>query len=833
MASQRAYAEGAVGTVPHSAEGAWCAERASITPATARSLDAYWRCANYLSLGQIYLRANPLLRRPLTFDDVKPRPVGHWGTIPGLNFIYAHVNRLVAAHAQRALVVLGPGHGGNAGAVSALVDGSYTERYPEVTPTEEGLATFMRAYAAPGGMPSNCTPAVPGSIHSGGELGYTLSHAFGAAFDNPDQLIVPIVGDGESEEGAIASAWSMSRIMNPATDGIVLPILHLNGYKITMPSLIAAATPEERAMYFRGLGYDPVTFTVGFDDEDPLSFHTRFAELLEDVYARICAIKAEAADAAARGAARTEPAAGPALPLIIFQSPKGWTTPAGPDGTPFEDTTSIHEVPLRIGTDPERLAWLESWLRSYRPEELFDDAGAFVPAVRAIMPAGALRLGVNPLADGGTCRRALVLPDPADWALLISDRTRGQRKVGLAGMCGAYTREVMRENPDNFRLFSPDELSSNRMDASLEVTGKQWNAGAIARDDGATPVADPVDDPADLDLVPSGKVVEVLSEHQCEGMLEGYVLTGRHGIWATYEAFAQVAGSMVGQHLKWLEESLAPGAWRAQLSSLNILLTSHVWRQDHNGFTHQDPGFADLLINKAGALDIARLYYPVDANMMLAVMRRCYASTNRVNAIIAGKHESPVYLTLAEATAELARGAAVWDWASSAGACERPDLVVASAGDVVTVEALAAARLMSEAGVRVRFVNVVDLLRLAAPGDAAGAFSAAEFEDLFGADVPVLFCFHGYEGQVLRLIARRPGASRFCVRGFRNQGATTTPYGMLYANGMDRFELAKTGLSLVDAARFETVRSGFATKRDELWAYTVDHGIDHPSLELM
>lgn len=832
MASQRAYADGAVGAVPHSAEGAWRAERAPITPATARSLDAYWRCANYLSLGQIYLRANPLLRRPLTFDDVKPRPVGHWGTIPGLNFIYAHVNRLVAAHAQHALVVLGPGHGGNAGAVSALVDGSYTERYPEVTPTEDGLATFMRAYAAPGGMPSNCTPALPGSIHSGGELGYTLSHAFGAAFDNPDQLIVPIVGDGESEEGAIASAWSMSRIMNPATDGIVLPILHLNGYKITMPSLIAAATPEERAMYFRGLGYDPVTFTVGFDDEDPLSFHTRFAELLEDVYARICAIKAAALEDACAGE-RPEPAVGPAYPLIIFQSPKGWTTPAGPDGTPFEDTTSIHEVPLRIGTDPERLAWLESWLRSYRPEELFDDAGAFVPAVRAIMPAGALRLGVNPLADGGTCRRALALPDPADWALLISDRTRGQRKVGLAGMCGAYTREVMRENPDNFRLFSPDELSSNRMDASLEVTGKQWNAGAIARDDGATPVADPVDDPADLDLVPSGKVVEVLSEHQCEGMLEGYVLTGRHGIWATYEAFAQVAGSMVGQHLKWLEESLAPGAWRAPLSSLNILLTSHVWRQDHNGFTHQDPGFADLLINKAGALDIARLYYPVDANMMLAVMRRCYASTNRVNAIIAGKHESPVYLTLAEATAELARGAAAWDWASSAPADERPDLVVASAGDVVTVEALAAARLMSEAGVRVRFVNVVDLLRLAAPGDAAGAFSADEFEELFGTDVPVLFCFHGYEGQVLRLIARRPGASRFCVRGFRNQGATTTPYGMLYANGMDRFELAKTGLSLVDAARFEATCSDFAAKRDELWAYSVEHGIDHPSLELV
>lgn len=807
---------------------AWRPEHIDITDRTASALDAYWRCANYLSIGQIYLRSNPLLRRPLAFGDVKPRPVGHWGTIPGLNFLYAHINRLVADHAQRALVVIGPGHGGNAGAVSALVDGSYTERYPDVAPTVDGLTAFMRSYAAPGGMPSNCTPAIPGSIHSGGELGYTLSHAFGAAFDNPDQLIVPIVGDGESEEGAIASAWSMSRIMNPTTDGIVLPILHLNGYKITMPSLIAAATPDERAMYFRSLGYDPVTFTVGFDDEDPLSFHRRFAELLEDVYARICAIKE---DAAARGpVAPADSPVAPAYPLIIFQSPKGWTTPAGPDGTPFEDTTSIHEVPLRIGNDPERLAWLESWLRSYRPDELFDERGGFAPEVRAIMPTGDLRLGVNPIADGGRARRSLVLPDPADWAPLISDRTRGLRSMGLAGICGAYTREVMRDNPDNFRLFSPDELSSNRMDASLEVTGKQWNAGGIERDDVASALD--ADDPSDLDLVPSGKVVEVLSEHQCEGMLEGYILTGRHGIWATYEAFAQVASSMVTQHLKWLEESAAGAPWRAPLSSLNILLTSHVWRQDHNGFTHQDPGFADVLINKAGPLDVARVYYPADANMMLAVMERCYASTARVNAIVAGKHESPVYLTIDEAKAELSQGAAVWKWASTDGG-ERPDLVVASAGDVVTVEALAAAQIMQEQGVRVRFVNVVDLLRLAVPGDAADALEEGEFESLFPVDVPVLFCFHGYEGQVLRLLARRRAIGRFNVHGFRNQGSTTTPFGMLYANGMDRFALAASGLQLVSRERFAAACEQLSQNRDELWAYSVEHGIDHPSLGLM
>ena len=840
----------------HATDAAWASGRATVSAETARGLDAYWRCANYLSLGQIYLRANPLLRRPLELGDVKPRPVGHWGTIPGLNFLYAHLNRLAAAHAQRTLVVVGPGHGGNAVAVSSLVDGSYAERYPYVTDDEQGLATFMRDYAAPGGMPSNATPALPGSIHTGGELGYTLSHAFGAAFDNPDQLIVPIVGDGESEEGAIASAWSMSRIMNPATDGIVLPILHLNGYKITMPSLIAAATPVEREMYFRGLGYDPVTFTVGFDDEDPVSFHTRFAELLEDVYERICEIKAEAAagagDALAGAdepgpAGRRNPAApgtapsasaepvrtAPAWPLIIFQSPKGWTTPAAPDGTPFEDTTSIHEVPLRIGASTERLAWLEAWLRLYRPEELFDARGALAPEVRSIMPTGELRLGVNPLADGGILREPLALPDPGDYALLISGRTRGERKVGLAGMCGAYTREVMRENPENFRLFSPDELSSNRMDASLEVTGKQWNAGGIERicDEGDPAVSD---DPAELDLVPSGKVVEVLSEHQCEGMLEGYVLTGRHGIWATYEAFAQVAGSMVGQHLKWLEETRRTAPWRAPLSSLNILLTSHVWRQDHNGFSHQDPGFADLLINKAaGDEDLVHLYYPADANMMLAVMQRCYASTDCVNAIVAGKHESPVYLTLAEARDELVAGAAVWEWASSAAADEPADLVVASAGDVVTVEALAAARLLAERDVRVRFVNVVDLLRLAAPGDAARALTPEAFEQLFPSETPVLFCFHGYEGQLLRLLARRPGADRFDVHGFRNQGATTTPYGMLYENGMDRFALAAAALERLDAAAHADEVAELRERRRELMEYTIEHGIDHPSLGLM
>ena len=794
------------------ASASWRHGRAAITDDAARSLDAYWRCANYLSVGQIYLRDNPTLSRPLVLSDIKPRPLGHWGTLPGLNFLYAHLNRLAAAHAQQTLVVLGPGHGGSAGAVSALIDGTLGERYPHFTDDAAGLAAFMRSYSAPGGMPSNCTPMLPGSIHTGGELGYTLSHAFGAAFDNPGQLIVPIVGDGEAEEGAIASAWGMARIMNPATDGMVLPILHMNGYKITTPSMIAATSAEEREMFFWSMGYDPVTISVGFEPEDALAMHRRVAEALEEVFARICAIKQAAEHAAETGEPLPE---APRYPLVIFRSPKGWTTPAAPDGTPFEDTASIHEVPLRIGASAERLAWLESWLRSYRPQELFGPDGAINPQVRALVPTGSVRLGANPLADGGRVRQPLALPDPADYALLISETSRGERSVGLAGMCGSYTREVMRVNPDTFRLFSPDELSSNRMDASLEVTGKQWNMGYPALDE-------------DLDLVPSGKVVEVLSEHQCEGMLEGYILTGRHGIWATYEAFAQVAGSMVGQMCKWLQETQRLARWRAPLSSLNILLTSHVWRQDHNGFTHQDPGFADVLINKASAGEgLVHLYYPADANMMLAVMRHCYAATDCVNGIVAGKQESPVWLTLAEATAELEAGAAIWPWASSVPAGERPDVVMASAGDVVTVEALAAARLLAGVGLRVQFVNVVDLLRLADAARDPRALTPEAFEALFPTDVPALFCFHGYEGQLLQLLARRPGAvERIEVHGFLDQGSTTTPFGMLYDNRMDRFAVAAAALERLDAARFAHVIARLGARRDELMAYAIEQGID-------
>ena len=795
----------------------WKRGRAAITEETARALDAYWRCANYLSVGQIYLKGNPVLKRPLSFDDLKRRPLGHWGTIPGLNFLYAHVNRLVAAHGQRALVVVGPGHGGPAGAVSALLDGTLRERYPQLTDDEDGLAEFMRSYSAPRGLPGNCTPMLPGSIHTGGELGYSLSHAFGAALDNPDLLVVPIVGDGEAEEAPVAAAWSTCKLTSPAADGIVLPVVHMNGYKITTPSMLAASSPEEVEAYFRGLGYEPVLFEAGFDDEPGPSMHRRFAELMEDVFDRICSIKERAA---AGDVARVP------YPLVVFRTPKGWTTPAAPDGREFSDTADAHELPLRVGDSEERLRWLEGWLASYGPRDLFTDEGAVCGEARSVVPAGPLRLGADPAANGGEARVPLDLPGLEPYALPVDGERRGAADAGLADAIGAYTRDGVRARRGRFRLFSPDELSSNHMQAALEASGKQWNVPTGASSSFASLAGD-----GELALARSGSVLEVLSEHQCEGLLEGYVLTGRHGIWATYEAFAQIVGSMVGQHCKWLEETVRFARWRKPIPALNILLTSHVWRQDHNGFSHQDPGFADVLLNKSVAGErIANMYYPADANAALAVAERCYASTDCVNAIVAGKQAGPVYMTLDEARAQLDEGASAWPWASSELAGERPNLVVASAGDVVTCEALAAVRILSDAGVRLRFVNVVDLLRLESPSRSDRAIGEERFERLFGADVPVLFCFHGYEGAVWRLIARRPGATaRFDVHGYMDQGSTTTPFGMLYDNRMDRYALAAAGFELLGAERFRAQIDAVRRARDLYMDYAVENACDHPS----
>ena len=791
----------------------WTREASPITDEVVASLDAYWRLANYLSVGQIYLKDNPLLTRPLTFSDMKERPIGHWGTVPGLNFIYAHVNRLVQTRRQSTIVVVGPGHGGSAGAVSSLVDGTYRERHPEVGDDAAGLAEFMRAYSAPRGMPSNMTPVIPGSIHTGGELGYALTHAFGAVLDNPDLLAIAIIGDGEAEEAATAGAWQIDKLVNPSNDGIVLPIVHMNGYKITTPSILAAISPEERDAYFIGLGYRPHTFRAGFDDEPAASFHRRFAELVDEVFDEICTIKARAA---AGDASR------PAYPLIVLQTPKGWTTPVTPDGVELENSTRTHEVPIRVGHSKARLEFIESWLRSYHPEELFDATGAIKPCVRGCMPTGELRLGAQPAADGGVVRHPLELPDARRYEVSVAPEERGAHVAGLAGAFGAFTRDIIPTNRGSFRIFSPDELSSNRMQAALDVTSKQWNA-----DEADLPLAST----RAMHLAPTGGVLELLSEHQMEGLLEGYVLTGRHGVWTTYEAFAMLVASMVGQHCKWLEETGRFASWRAPISSLNILLTSHVWRQDHNGFSHQDPGFADVILNKGAAGEhVANLYYPADANMALAVAERVYASTDCVNAVVAGKQESPVYLTLDEARFELEHGAAVWSWASTAAGA--PEVVIASVGDSATVEAVEAARILARAGVRLQFVNVVDLRCLEDPRHNDRALDEDAFAALFPPDVPVTFAFHGYPGTLKRILFDRVSSARIEVHGFVDEGSTTTPFGMLYDNGMDRFALAASALAQIDEEGHRPLIAELHERRDACMAYAVEHGVDDPELHL-
>ena len=768
-------------------------------------VDRYWRCANYLAVGQIYLRSNPLMRadfadpetgepRGFTRDDVKHRLVGHWGTTPGINFLMGHVNRLIAEHGQSTVFLMGPGHGGPAGTAQSLLDGTYRECYPDITDDEAGLQRFFRQFSYPGGVPSHFAPETPGSIHEGGELGYVLSHAYGAVMDNPSLLAVAVVGDGEAETGPLATSWQSNKLVNPATDGIVLPILHLNGYKIANPTILSRISNDELTSFFAGLGYAPRFFTAGFDDEDHLSVHRRFAELLEEVFADICAIKERAAEEAAEhgGFAVTRPA----YPLIVFRTPKGWTCPKTIDGHKTEGSWRAHQVPLASARDtPEHFQVLRGWLESYRPDELFSPEGAIRPEVTDWMPQGQLRLGANPNANGGTVREPLKLPDAAGCAVDVEAAGRGGGQVEAARVFGRYTAQVLKANPENFRIFGPDETASNRLQAAYDVTRKQWDAGFFA-------------DPANDELLsPVGKVVEQLSEHQCEGFLEGYVLTGRHGVWSSYESFVHVVDSMVNQHCKWLEACVREIPWRAPIAGLNMLLSSHVWRQDHNGFSHQDPGFVDVLLNKANDAHVVNIYYPADANMALAVAERAYAATDCVNAIFCGKQPAPAFQTLDEARAELAAGAAVWEWASTARSLDEADLVVATCGDVPTLEALAAVDLLRGQGVRARFVNVVDLLKIQNPCENDQALSDEDFAALFGTGVradgrplPVLFCFHAYAGTVRRLVWARPGHDAWRVHGYEEKGSTTTPFDMLRLNNMDRWALAADALRLVNAA---------------------------------
>ena len=784
-------------------------------------VDKYWRAANYLSVGQIYLRSNPLMRKDWTDErtgeardfgrpDVKHRLVGHWGTTPGVNFLFGHVNRLIADHGQNTVFLMGPGHGGPAGTAQSLLDGTYREIRPDITDDEAGLQRFFRQFSYPGGIPSHFAPETPGSIHEGGELGYTLSHAYGAVMDNPSLLAVAVVGDGESETGPLATSWQSNKLVNPRTDGIVLPILHLNGYKIANPTILARISDEELTKFFEGMGYDPHFFVAGFDNEPHASVHARFAALLEEVFDEVCDIKA-----AAEAGVETRPV----YPMIVFRTPKGWTCPKRIDGKKTEGSWRAHQVPLASAKDThEHFRVLRGWLRSYGPEELFDEKGAIRREVTDFMPKGELRLGANPNANGGAVLEPLSLPDVHAHEVPVAERGHGWGAAEAARVFGAYTADVLEANPDDFRIFGPDETASNRLQDAYRCTRKQWEGGYYADADN------------DELLAPSGKVVEQLSEHQCEGFLEGYVLTGRHGVWSSYESFVHVVDSMVNQHCKWLEATVREIPWRKPVAGLNILLSSHVWRQDHNGFSHQDPGFVDLLLNKANDTHVVNAYYPCDANMALAVAERAYRSTNCVNAIFCGKQPAPTFLTVDEARAELAEGAAEWTWASSAKSLADADLVIATCGDVPVLEGLAALDLLRAEGVRARFVNVVDLLKIQNASENDRAISDERFAELFGdGSKPVLFAFHAYAGTIRRLVWDRPGHDAWNVHGYEEKGSTTTPFDMLRLNDMDRWALAADALRTVDAERFASKIDEWESFREEAFRFAVDEGYDHPA----
>ena len=786
----------------------WAKLETPIAEETLEAVDKYWRAANYLSIGQIYLRSNPLMKEPFTREDVKHRLVGHWGTTPGLNFLLGHINRLIADHQQNTVIIMGPGHGGPAGTSQSYLDGTYSEYYPKITNDEAGLQKFFRQFSYPGGIPSHFAPETPGSIHEGGELGYALSHAYGAIMNNPSLFVPCIVGDGEAETGPLATGWQSNKLVNPRTDGIVLPILHLNGYKIANPTILSRISDEELHEYFHGMGYEPFEFVAGFDDEDHLSIHRRFADMLETVFDKICDIKARA---------ETDDMTRPFYPMIIFRTPKGWTCPKFIDGKKTEGSWRAHQVPLTSARDTEaHFQILKNWLASYKPEELFDEKGALRPEVTSFMPKGDLRIGENPNANGGRLLKPLELPDIHDYEIDVKKHGHGWGATEATRVLGYYTRDVLAKNPTDFRIFGPDETASNRLAAAYEVTNKQWDADYLS-------------ELTDEHMAHTGQVIEQLSEHQMEGFLEGYLLTGRHGIWSSYESFVHVIDSMINQHAKWLEATVREIPWRKPIAGLNLLVTSHVWRQDHNGFSHQDPGFVDILLNKNFNNDhVVNIYFPADANMLLNVGERCYKSTNCINAIFAGKQPAATYQSVDEAAAELEKGAARWDWASNAKDAEDADVVIATAGDIPTQEALAADDMLQKLGLKVQFVNVVDLLKIQDTEENDQALSDEEFTELFSKDKPVLFAFHAYPGSIYRLIHGRPNHDNFSVHGYEEQGSTTTPFDMVRVNNMDRWCLAASALKLVDAGKYADQIDKWTKFRDEAFQFAVDKGYDHP-----
>ncbi|SDR85072.1 phosphoketolase family protein [Agrococcus carbonis] len=787
----------------------WQRAERPATEAALEQVDAWWRAANYLSIGQIYLLDNPLLREPLAPEHIKRRLLGHWGTTPGLNFVYGHLNRVIRERQQRTLFIMGPGHGGPSGVACAWLEGTYTERFPDIERSERGMQRLFRQFSFPGGIPSHAAPETPGSINEGGELGYSLAHAYGSALDDPDLLVACVIGDGEAETGPLAASWHANKLLNPAADGVVLPILHLNGWKIANPTLLARIPEEELLALMRGYGHDPILVTVGERGEEHAVSHARFAEALDDALDRIAAIKAAAVEGTLRGR--------PAWPMLVLRSPKGWTCPAEVDGLPVEGTWRSHQVPLeRVREDDAHRELLEQWLHSYRPDELFDETGAPRSIVTAGAPEGDLRMSATPVANGGLLRRDLALADTAAHARAVDPQARGAEQSSATAALGEWLADVLRDNPHTFRILGPDETASNRLaPAVYEATAKQWNAETL---------------PIDEHLAPTGRVLEVLSEHLCQGLLEGYLLTGRHGLFTTYEAFAHIVDSMLGQHAKWLE-SASHVPWREPVASLNILLSSHVWRQDHNGFSHQDPGFIDVALNKSP--EIVRVVLPFDANTLLSTADHCLRSVGHINVIVAGKHPSPQWLTMAEAQAHCERGLGVLEWAGTETE-ERPvDAVLAAAGDVPTHEALAAAWLLRERvpELSLRVVNVVDLGRLQQADQHPHGLPDAEYDRIFTRDKPVVFAYHGYPWTIHRLTYRRAGHDQLHVHGFLERGTTTTPFDMVMMNGLDRYTLAIAVLDRAGLAESHAgVRQELVEARDRAKAHTREHGIDIPEV---
>jgi xylulose-5-phosphate/fructose-6-phosphate phosphoketolase len=773
-------------------------EAGPLSPAELDALHAYWRAANYLSVGQIYLLANPLLRVALEIEHTKPRLLGHWGTTPGLNFIYAHLNRVIREQDLNVIYVAGPGHGGPGVVANVYLEGTYTEVYPHIGHDEEGLRRLFRQFSFPGGIPSHVAPQTPGSIHEGGELGYSLAHAYGAAFDNPDLLVCCVVGDGEAETGPLATSWHSNKFLNPQCDGAVLPVLHLNGYKIANPTVLARIPPADLRSLLEGYGYAP-RFVEG---NEPAAMHQLMAATLDEVTHEIAEIQRRARQEGEQEL--------PRWPMIVLRTPKGWTGPKIVDGMPAEGSFRSHQVPLsNLAGNPEHLLALEQWLRSYRPEELFDEDGALRPELAALAPRGRRRMGANPHANGGALLRELELPDFRGYGVDVPSPTTTVSEP--TRVLGEFLRDVIRLNPQSFRLVGPDETVSNRLGAVFEATNRAWEAERL---------------PGDDHLAAAGQVMEVLSEHLCEGWLEGYLLTGRHGLFNSYEAFIHIVDSMFNQHAKWLKVT-RDITWRQPIASLNYLLSSHVWRQDNNGFSHQDPGFIDHVINKKA--EIVRVYLPPDTNCLLSVADHCLRSRDYVNVIVAGKQPSLNYLSMDEALAHCTRGIGIWDYFSSDGD-EQPDVVLGCAGDVPTLECVAAAAILRERlpELKVRVVNVVDLMRLEPDSEHPHGLSDPEFDALFTTDRPVIFAYHGYPWLIHRLTYRRTNHDNIHVRGYKEEGTTTTPFDMVMLNDLDRFHLVMDVIDRVPGLleRAAHVRQEMADERLRHRAYTREHGCD-------